>query len=260
MPRWSYSRVTCFGHCKYEYYLNYIIHDNDLYLSESNYFAEIGSYVHQILAMVLNGELKKEDAYTYYKAHYNENIFYMTKDSTMRKTNTVVSEYLSSLNFDWLINYEIIGVELEVDFMLGDYHFIGFIDLLLRDKRDNKIVVLDHKSSEYPFKQNGELKKKSEQSFSLYKKQMYLYCHAVKQLYGEFPKTIVWNHFKDGGKLAEIPFVEKEYNETIDWFSNTVSEINQEEAFDPNTDFFYCSNLCNFRNSCEYQAIAKGQN
>ena len=38
---WSYSRTTCFGHCKYEFYLDYIINDDNLYLSEGNFYAEV---------------------------------------------------------------------------------------------------------------------------------------------------------------------------------------------------------------------------
>jgi len=255
--RWSYSRATCFGHCKYEYYLSYIIRDNDLYLSESNYYAEIGSYVHEILALIFSGELAAKNAYKYFKKNYDTHVFYTAKQSTMDKTNSAIEEYFKNINLDWLDQFEILGVELEVNFKVGDHDFIGFIDLLLRDKQSGKIVVLDHKSSEYPFKLNGEVKKKSESSFNSYKRQMYLYCHAVNQLYGEFPDRIIWNHFKDGGKLAEIPFKESEYQETLKWFLNTVSEINSEENFEPNEDFFYCSNLCNFRNSCEYRELSK---
>lgn len=250
---WSYSRTTCFGHCKYEFYLDYIINDDSQYLSEGNYYAEVGSFVHEILAMVFKGELKVEDALQYYIDHYEDNVFYKVRQSTMDKTYMLIADYFASLDIEWLKDYEVIGVELETKFTLGKYNFIGFIDLLLRDKRDNKIVVLDHKSSEYPFKLNGELKKKSEHSFNLYKKQMYLYCHAVNQIYGEFPKEITWNHFKDDGKFATIPFVQSEYEDTMKWFDETIQTIEKEQDFEPSEDFFYCHNLCNFRNSCEYK-------
>jgi hypothetical protein len=94
-------------------------------------------------------------------------------------------------------------------FTLDGYDFVGYIDLLLRDKRDGKIVVLDHKSTEYPFKLDGGIKKKLQDSFAKYKKQMYLYAYAVHEEYGEYPKEMTWHHFKDGGKLATIPFKKK---------------------------------------------------
>ena len=82
---------------------------------------------------------------------------------------------------------------------------------------------------------------------------MYLYSHAVKQIYGEFPKEIRWNHFKDGGKFATINFLQNEYDEVIKWFKNTIHSIQNEDDFEPSLEYFYCSNLCNFRNSCEYK-------
>ena len=32
--QWSYSRLTSFENCKYEFYLNYIVNDDDKYLPE----------------------------------------------------------------------------------------------------------------------------------------------------------------------------------------------------------------------------------
>lgn len=254
---WSYSRTTCFGHCKYEFYLDYVVHDDKQYLSEGNYYAEVGSFVHDILAQIFNGELKVEDALNYFVDNYNDNVFYRVKKSTMDKTFDIIADYFAELDIDWVKDYDILGVELKTNFNVNEYNFIGFIDLLLRDKRDGKIVVLDHKSSEYPFKLNGDVKKNSQHSFDLYKKQMYLYCHAVNQMYGEFPKEITWNHFKNGGKFATIPFDKKEYEDTIKWFVDTIETIGKEKDFEPSEDFFYCHNLCNFRNSCEYKLMSK---
>ena len=250
--RWSYSRLSSFGNCKYEFYLNYIVNDDDEYLAEGNFYAENGSFVHEILAKIFNGELAVEDAAQYYIDNYDDNVFYKVKQSTMDKTFELCANYFAEVDFNWLKDYEILGIEMKNTFEIGEYEFIAYIDLLLRDKRDGKIVVMDHKSTEYPFKVNGGIKKNSEHSFNSYKKQMYLYCYAVKQKYGEFPKEITWNHFKEGGKFATIPFNEDEYNETIDWFKNTIHEAEKEENFEATLDYFYCKNLCSFRNCCEY--------
>ena len=255
--RWSYSRTTSFGHCKYEYYLNYIIHDDDKYLSEGNYYAEFGSYIHSILEKIFKGELSEDDALQYYLDNYKDNVFYKVKNrSTMDKNYALMADYFAELDLSWLKNYEILGVEKKMKFKLDDYDFIGYIDLLLRDKRDGKIVVLDHKSTEYPFKLDGGLKKKIKDSFEKYKKQMYLYAYAVHEEYGEYPKEMTWNHFKDGGKFATIPFKQKEYEDSLKWFRETLAEIEQEENFEPHEEYFYCANLCNFRKSCEYHQRA----
>ena len=157
--RYSYSKLTCFGHCKYEFYLDYVINDDEQYLSEGNYYAEVGSYVHSILEKVFKKEIKVEDALQYFIDNYNDNVCYKVKKSTMDKTFETICDYFAELNIDWIDNYDVLGVELEMKFKVNEYDFIGYIDLLLRDKKDGKIVVLDHKSSEYPFKQNGDIKK-----------------------------------------------------------------------------------------------------
>jgi len=254
--RYSYSRTTSFHNCKYEYYLNYVVNDDDLYFSEGNYYAEFGSYIHEILAMIFEKELKPEDALDYFIDNYDDRIYYKVRKSTMEKNLAIMSDYFATLDISWIDNYEILGVEKEVEFTVNGLPFIGFIDLLLRDKKDGRIVILDHKSAEYPFKKDGTLKKKEEKSFNGYKKQMYLYSHAIYQLYGEFPKEMTWNLFKDGGKFATIPFIKETYNETMIWFDDVIKEIEKEIEFEPNEDFFYCTNLCNFRNSCEYRLMS----
>ena len=249
---WSYSRLTSFEHCKYEFYLNYIVKDYENYLPEGNFYAEFGSYVHEILAKIFSGELKKEDAYQYYVDNFRGNIFYTTKESSMQKAYEACARYFEKADFDWLNDYEIVGVEKEVKFKIGKYDFVGYIDLLLKDKKDGKFVIVDNKSSEYPFTRTGKLKAKCEHSFTNYKRQMYLYAHAVKVEFGEFPKEMVWNHFKDNGQLARIPFVKSEYDKTRRWMTVTIHKIEKEEEYPATTDYFYCTNLCNFRASCEY--------
>lgn len=255
--RWSYSRLTSFEHCKYEFYLKYIVNDEDQYLSEGNFYAEVGIFVHEILEMIFNGKLTPDEATAYYIDNFDKNVLYKTNKSSMDKIYEACANYFANVDFSWLNNYDILGVEMEVNLKIAGYDFIGYIDLLIRDKRDGRIVVVDNKSSEYPFKKNGAVKARSKKSFDSYKKQMYLYSLAVREKYGEFPKEITWNHFKDSGQFATIPFSEDECNKAIQWFIDTISNIEQEEEFESNIDYFYCTNLCNFRNSCEYAKAAK---
>ena len=249
---WSYSRLTAFHHCKYEFYLQYIIANDDEYLSESNYYAEVGIYVHDILAQIFDKKLSVEDAPQYYVDNFDDNVLYKTRKSIMDNTFEKCANYFAECEFEWLKNYEILGVEKHINFKVDKYNFTGFIDLLLRDKKDGKIVIFDHKSGEYPFKKNGEVKVKLKDSFEDYSRQMYLYAHAVNSVYGEFPKEMTWNYFKDKGQLATIQFKKADYDKTLDWAVDTIHEIESEKNWTENQDFFYCHNLCNFRSSCEY--------
>lgn len=250
--RWSYSRLSLFEQCKYAFYLKYILNNDDLYLAEGNYYAEVGSYVHSILEKILNGSMSLDESPEYYMQNFDENVLYKTRQSTMDKTYETCANYFAELDLSWLKDYNIIGVEKKVETTIDGHSFIGFIDLLIQNKTTSDIVIVDHKSAAYPFKKDGKsVLKKSEKSFESYKKQMYLYANAVYQLYGKYPTEMWWNHFKDG-KIAKIKFDKDDYDKSISWFNETIKKAEDETEFDGNFDFFHCINLCDFRNSCEY--------
>lgn len=250
--RWSYSRVSCYAHCPYAFYLKYIIDDDDEYLAEGNFYAEVGGYVHEVLEKIFNGELDVEDASQYFADNYDDNVFYTTFENTMDKTYEACADYFANVDFDWMKDFEILGVEKEVHIQVDKYDFIGYIDLLIRHKETKEIYIIDHKSSAYPFKKDGKsILKKAEDDFKKYCRQMYLYCKAVFDEYGEYPTWIVWNHFKDQ-KFAKISFNKDEYDESLFWFVDTIKQIEQDEEFIEKEDYFYCHNICEFRNSCDY--------
>lgn len=250
---WSFSRLSTFDQCKYCFYLRYILREFDIYPVDSNFWAENGSLVHETLEKIFRGEITPDEAPEYYIEHFETDIEYKTKEATMRRTFELCSDYFAETGFEWICGYDILGIEEKVELEIRGYKFIGFIDLLLRRKDNGKIILLDHKSGNYFFRKDGTVKKSMEHSFNSYRKQMYLYSHAVKEKYGVFPDLIVWNHFKDKGKFSIIPFKESEYEETLDWFEDTIKKISEEEKFEPSMEFFYCINLCSFRKSCEYR-------
>lgn len=254
---WSFSRLSTFNKCKYAFYLNYLQEDNKEYLPEGNYYAEVGSFMHNILEKIFKGELQIKDAANYFIDNYDSNVFYSVRESIMDKTYDKCLSYLADTDFDWINQYEILGVEKEIKFKIEDKKFIGYIDLLLRDKSDGRIVVMDHKSDEYPFNKNGSIKAKCKELFEDHKRQMYLYSCAINDEYHEYPKELRWNHFKDEGKVSLVVFDKKDYDKSIEWALNTIRAIETETDYisdlDPQgSDFFFCNNICGFRNSCEY--------
>ena len=250
--RWSYSRLSAFRHCKYEFYLNYIIADDSVYLNEGNFYAENGSYVHEILEMVFKGTLPIDEAAEFYVNHFDEHVFYKTRPSIMDKKINASIDYLANVDFDWLKGYEILGVEKEMKFQIEGHDMLAYIDLLLRDRETGDIIVMDHKSGSYPLTKSGKVAKNYEKTFEGYKHQAYIYACGIEAEYHTFPKIFCWNHFTDGGRFVELPFSVEDYNETIRWVSETIAEAEQEEDFPDSRDFFYCTQLCGFRKSCEY--------
>ena len=250
---WSFSRITSYIQCKYQFYLKYIVCDDEAYLPEGNFYAEVGSYVHEILEKIFNKQLDVNDASQYFVDHFDENVFYEIQKKQMDKSFEQCAEYFADLEVDWLNEFAVCGVEKKIDIEIEGYKFTGYIDLLLQDKDTGDYIVIDHKSAKYPLsKRTHKVLKAQEESFEKYKKQMYLYCNAIKKEYGVFPKYIMWNYFKENDAV-KICFNEKEYNEAIRWFIDAIHDIEKENDFEPTIDFFYCNNLCEFRNSCEYK-------
>lgn len=160
-------------------------------------------------------------------------------------------EYLDNIDLV-LDKYEILGVEKEVNFTIGNYKMIGYIDLLLKEKDTERIIILDHKSASLKYKKNGEISKTDIQKFLEFKRQLYLYSIPVIKEYGKVD-YLEWNMFKDR-KHIKIDWIEEEYNEAIKWAYDTVKLIEQENTWFPNPNYYYCNYLCGQRvNACEYK-------
>ena len=246
---WSFSRIHLWEQCPYAFYLQYIEGVKGI----DNFWAENGKAVHLTLEKFFKDELTLEEMPHFYIERF-DNICNYASQNSMTNTFNVCIDFLCEFDFSFFDDYEILGVEKECRFTIGKYPFRGIIDLLLRNKHTNEIIVFDHKSSPYPFKKDGKsVLKNCQENFESYKHQMYLYCKQVIEEYGEEPEQITWLHFKDS-KLATIPFNRDEYNETLKWVENTIKKIYRDKRFLPNQSFMMCGRLCDFREGdCDYK-------
>ena len=51
--------------------------------------------------------------------------------------------------------YEIIGVELKLEFKIGKYKFVGYADLVVRNKESGEVILVDHKQATHFMKKDG---------------------------------------------------------------------------------------------------------
>ena len=244
---WSFSRITSFGNCPYEWYLNYIEECDD---KTSNIYGEFGSFCHSILEQYFNMCLEKEELLAYYIEYFDDFV-------TRTPWNGSAVDKLFDYGFNYFneINYnpremDILGVEQEFEVEVSGHKVKGFIDLIYRE--GDQIIVCDHKSCEYPFTKKGAIKKGKEEKFESFKKQLYIYSLHIKQEYGIYPIFLEWNFFREGIK-HRISFNENEFNDAIEWTKNQIDAIYDVKDFDANPSYFYCNNLCDFRNVCEYR-------
>ena len=245
----SFSRLHCYEECPYEYYLTYIENDPDR-LRQNNFAAMNGNAMHQVFQEILSGKLPIAECAERYADLYSD-IDEFTSEKIMDSTFEKCMGYLTAIE-PLSDDFDVLGIELRLTFKIGKYKFIGFVDLLLRDKKTGEIILVDHKSSKHFLKKNGEPLKNTLGEFEAYKKQMYLYCKAIKDCMGLQVNKIVWHHFKDDGQLTVITFNESDYQGVMDWAVKTIDEIRQDEAFEAKQSFYRCKELCPYRNNCEY--------
>lgn len=246
---WSFSRITSFD-CAYRFYMQYIAE----YKKMENGYSQFGKFCHEIIEKVLKGELDIFSAANYYRKHYYKHVKYPFPYNKYvdlgEKAYDAGEQYFENISFDF-DRYEILGVERELTFKVGDYPFHGYADAIYRDKETNEIILRDHKTASFKYLKSGEISKTDKPHFDLFKKQLYLYSIPLIEEYGKVDK-LTWNMIRDQ-KILEIPFDEKEYNETQEWAVKQIEEIKQEVLWLPNTSSsFYCHNICDHRNICPY--------
>ena len=254
--RWSYSSVNSYENCPKGFFLNYIQKSTP---KVQNAFAEWGSFIHELLERYFKGELEFFELSQIYEDEYADKIKekfppnkYVDLNESYKESG---NEYLD--NFEGLPEYyEVIAVEQEVNLIIDGHKFMGYIDLVLRDKTDNKFIVYDHKSKS-KFKNKKEL--------SEYARQLYLYSIYIYEKYHEYPKMLVFNMFRAGEK-ATVDFDLNDYEAAKKWFVETIEKILKDEKFtdkitiqykksgkklkDYKNDDFFCNNLCGTRHGC----------
>lgn len=233
---YSFSKLTTFEQCPFQYYLNYILGEK----GETNAFAQYGSFMHELLEKYEKKELALEELANEFEENFD---VYITKEFPFYKLYQ--SYYDDGLNFltdfKGFPNCKII--EAEKYFALPvqmdeqeDFNVRGFIDLIYKDEK-GRLVVHDWKSKA-GFKTKAEQKK--------YARQLYMYSYYIKEKYGKAPDLLRFGMFRKQ-QYVDIPYNEADFEGTFDWIRETVSAIRQETKFRQNKDDFFCGKLCDFR-------------
>ena len=238
--KYSFSKLTTFEQCKYQYYLNYI----EKRKGEPNAFSQYGTFVHSLLEQHAKGELAVYELLDAYQDQYVQTV---TQPFPPNKYVDLAESYYHDgyeflKNFDGLDDLEIIGVETRFKEPLDDFNYTGVIDLTFKDTVGG-IVVRDWKSK-------SKFANKKEQN--KYSKQPLSYSLHIINKYKSPPKTLQFFMFRKS-EIVNIPFQEKEYENALNWIRDTVKDIRSCKEYPASPDPFFCSNLCDFRNSCPYK-------
>ena len=257
---WSYSRVKSYFTCPRMFYLTYI--DTGTLLDSA--FSQWGSLCHELLDRFAKGELLAFELGDEYDRLYPEK---MTEWFPPNKWTDLDAQYYDRGkeffdNFEGFPDHwEIVGSEIEIEVTIHGLPVRGFLDLLVRDRIDGKLIVIDHKSKS---------KFKSDQELEQYGYQMYFYAEWVFQTYGEYPKEMIFNMFR-AGTQAIIRFTPEGMEKAGNWLEENVALIYADEDFldkveidyrkkglpipeDLNPDFF-CRCLCGVRHRCDRSGL-----
>lgn len=243
---YSFSRLTTFHQCKYQYFLNYIA-DPKPEKAGSAYAAN-GSFVHSLLEGYEKGEYALFELADLYEKGYDENVPYPFP--VIRGVDQQIACYEDCLNFfnnfDGIDDkYEIIGAEDHFEELvecsdMKNFYIQGFIDLALHDKTNNDLILWDWKSTKNMTKKVLEEKEK----------QLYIYALRIFRKYGRFPDKLVFFSFR-ANKEYKIKFDPKKYDKYLLWMKSTVQQIRKCTDWYKEPNMFFCENLCDFREICD---------
>lgn len=216
--RLSYSQIDTFEQCPKKWTFQYI---DKIDFDDKNIHLDYGSAVHKglenaFLELKTDKKLNEEDLL--------QTVSKLSSDYEWGDKDKELFRYAMN-DMNRLIAYEgfyervkdkdIVGVEdefnLKIPTMLfgesTDITIKGYIDLIYRDD-DGKLVVVDHKTSNKKFDKN---KRRSNL-------QIPIYFMAIKDKYGEYPKSGIYN-FTKLNDCQESLFTDKvtdEQNEAMD--------------------------------------------
>jgi len=242
----SFSKMQTFHQCKYQFWQSYVLTKDDprKLPKEENAFAEYGSFVHSLLEKHAKGELEVYELSQEYVRRFSLSVLCSFPESAF--VDMEEQYYNDGLkffdNYDGLYGYKIIGIEDEFcDSVSEDISLKGFIDLVLEDS-DGRLIIQDWKSK-------SRFKTKKEQRE--YARQLYLYSLHVKNKYERYPDVLRFYMFRKQN-VVDIPFDENDFQEAMDWMNQTASQISSCEEWTPSCDEWFCTKLCDYRNSCPY--------
>lgn len=247
---YSYSQLSSFAQCPYGFYLQRI---EGLEEQASNAFAERGTLIHDLLDKWAKKILTKEDMLTEYEQRYRDEVVtawprVLAAKGYAKKAYENGVQFLET--FDEFDGFEVLSAEekFKLDLPLSDgttRPFVGIIDLMLRDKKTDALIICDHKS-------------KSLQSFKKDEDEMYrqqlIYATYVKEQYGRWPDCLMFHLFNEMGVKMSRLFSMDSYNETLEWATKQIKGIEKNTVLDwlmckENPDF-YCTELCSARKNC----------
>lgn len=214
------------------------------------FFSSYGSFIHKVMQLYLSGKLDKDETINYFLDNYDEQVAGPTPNIKMQNSYFEKSlDYLQTVDFPFK---DIIAVEKKVNFDVGGYPFVGYIDVLAK-VGSSQTALIDHKSHNLHKRSGRKFQTEYDKELDRYLRQLYLYSIPVKDEYGKYPATLNYNCYRYGTWISE-KFDPYQLERVKYWAVGQIETIKQEEDWEPNPEPFYCEFLCDNAEGCPYRA------
>lgn len=245
---YSFSQLSTFDECPYSFYLQKIASKEEEIVEKENAFAQQGTLIHDLLDQWGKGILNRVQLPDEYVRRYPDEVTAQFP-AVLASKGYAQKAYEQGLNyfstFEGFPGYTIISSEEKFRTEIEGRPFAGVIDLVLKDNKTGKIVIVDHKS-----KSKTSFRKEEDRLY----RQPYLYAKHVYEAYHVWPDELAFNLFKEGGLMMSRVFSKEQFDEIYDWAVRTIEKIESYDLLDwmnakEKSDFF-CQEICGVREYC----------
>lgn len=240
---WSYSRLTTFEHCPYQFFLSYI----KPHSKKRMFFSDYGSFIHSIIEKRLTGQLKQEDLVAYYLMNFRHEVVGIAPSKAIFQSYFNQGlEYLKQMSFPYSTIH---AIERKVDFFVGNKQFTGIIDCVAQD--GDELIILDNKSRALKPRSGRSIPTKTDLELDEYLRQLYLYSIPFRDEFQRSPNRLEFNCFRTQQIISEA-FCDEEFERTKEWALHTIDRITYNEEWSPDMEYWKCKHLCDHNHQCEY--------
>lgn len=234
--------------CPYAFLLNYI----KPHPHRRQFFSDYGSFVHEIIAKYLTGELQRGELAAEYMSEFLNQVKGVAPNPKIFKSYFEQGyNYLTSIDFPYK---NPLAVETKYEFYIDGKPFVGIVDCVAED--DGELVILDNKSRALSHRSKRAKPTQADNELDHYLRQLYLYSIPIREQYGKYPERLEFNCFRVGKHISE-KFKPERFEEVKQWALNLISQIEDNDDWRPHVEFWQCRYICDLGDSCEYYQMTK---
>ena len=175
----SFSELTQYRGCGHKHLLEKYL---KLAVSPTSIHLLFGSAIHSALEIGVRDKINLEGRINHFKENFTKEMMDKmmdTKDYADIENFTQQGEHILRLlsTEKILEKYDLIGVEMHLyENLFSNFYFKGFIDLILKDKKTGRILIIDYKTSGSEW----DVQKKKKDKIFIAQMRLYKYFYSRK--------------------------------------------------------------------------------